>query len=279
MRVRRRRHLRQMRDAKHLTLGGDLLHLFAHRIGRLAADVRIHLVKDQNGNFIFRRQHGFQGQHHARHFARRRDGAQRPGRFAKVRRELKFNLVEAALFESSSRREEALSFIWFEPRYLGCYGVKRHVKLALLETQIVQLLAHGLGELRNHLLARGGKFFARAQKLHVEFSQRGVKSGKFRVAAFERLQFLFCLVAERDDFGECRAVFALERIDEIEPLLQFHEPRGINIHLVGIARKPGLQLAQCLAHLREQPDQIRRTGIHALQFGQHAANDAGLREQ
>jgi hypothetical protein len=52
MRVRRRGHLRQMRDAQHLPLRGNLLHLFADRIGRLAADVRVHLVKNQNGNFV-----------------------------------------------------------------------------------------------------------------------------------------------------------------------------------------------------------------------------------
>ena len=36
---------------------------------RLATNIGIHLIKNQNGNFILGRQHGFQGQHHARHFA------------------------------------------------------------------------------------------------------------------------------------------------------------------------------------------------------------------
>ena len=58
-----------MRDAQDLPLRGDLPHLFADGIRGFAADVRIHFVEDQHGNFVHRRQHGFQREHHARHFA------------------------------------------------------------------------------------------------------------------------------------------------------------------------------------------------------------------
>jgi hypothetical protein len=52
-----------------------------------------------------------------------------------------------------------------------CYGVDGHIKLALLETQIIELLAHGLRELRNNFAAFGGKVFARTQQLRVKLFQ------------------------------------------------------------------------------------------------------------
>ena len=86
-------------------------------------------------------------------------------------------------------------------------------------------------------------------------------------------------LAERDDFGQRRAVFALERMDEVQPLLELLQPRRVNVHFVGVARKLRLQFAQGGHGLRVQLSERRRAGIHALQFLQRAANDAGLREQ
>ncbi len=81
MRVRRRGDLRKMRDAQHLSLGGDLFHLLAHRIRRFAADVGVHFVEHEHGDFVLSRQHSLQCQHHPRHFAGGRDGPQRFHRF------------------------------------------------------------------------------------------------------------------------------------------------------------------------------------------------------
>lgn len=70
VRPRRRRDLRQVRDAEHLSPLRDLAHLLAHRAGRLAADVGIHFIEDEDGHLVFRGQDGLHCQHHPRHFAR-----------------------------------------------------------------------------------------------------------------------------------------------------------------------------------------------------------------
>ena len=56
LRRRSRGHLRQVRDAKHLMIGGQLPHLFAHRICDLAANIRVDFVKHQKRNRILRGQ-------------------------------------------------------------------------------------------------------------------------------------------------------------------------------------------------------------------------------
>ena len=84
--------LRQMRDAEHLPLLRDLPHLLAHRIGGLAADVRIHLVEHQHGDLVLGREHGLERQHDARQFAEGGDGAQRAGGLAGVGGELEFDV-------------------------------------------------------------------------------------------------------------------------------------------------------------------------------------------
>ena len=87
--------MRQMRDAKHLPLLRDLLHLLADGVGGLAADVGIHLVEHQHGYLVLGREHGLQRQHHPGQFARGGDGAQRAGRLAGIGGELEFDGVEA----------------------------------------------------------------------------------------------------------------------------------------------------------------------------------------
>ena len=72
----------------------DLPHLATDRHRRFAADVRVNFVEHQHRDFVLVRQHGFQSQHHARHFARRRNGPQRPGRLARIGRKLELNRVQ-----------------------------------------------------------------------------------------------------------------------------------------------------------------------------------------
>ena len=100
-----------------------------------------------------------------------------------------------------------------------------------------------------------------------------------RIAAFKLRQPVFRLVAERDDFGQRRAVFAPERVEEIQPLLELLQSRGINVHLFGITGKFGLQLAQRGRRLQCNPTRCARARVHALQFLQGAAHRARLREQ
>ena len=89
--------LRQVRDAEHLPLLRDLLHLLADGIGGLAADIGIHLVEHQHGDLVLGREHGLERQHHARQFARGRDGAQRAGGLAGVGGELELDRIQAVM--------------------------------------------------------------------------------------------------------------------------------------------------------------------------------------
>jgi hypothetical protein len=84
----------QVRDTQDLALLADLAHLFTHGVGGFAADVRVHFIKDEDRHFVLDGEDGFEGQHHAGHFAGRSDGAQRFGRLARVGRELEIDRVE-----------------------------------------------------------------------------------------------------------------------------------------------------------------------------------------
>ena len=182
MRVGRRRHLRQMRDAQNLPLGRDLLHLLADDVSGFAADIGVHFIKHQHGNFVFRGEHRFERKHHTRHFAGRRDGAQRFGRLAGIGRKLKFDDVE------SGRRRRGKLGVGGRRIQLPISGFQllRDVKFTLFEPQIFQLFADGFGQRRNNFFARGGKFFAGGNYFRIQFFQRGVEAGQFGVAAFER---------------------------------------------------------------------------------------------
>ena len=87
MRRRRRSDLRQVRDANHLMIAPQRLHLRADSMRDFAADVRVDLVEDEQRNRIVRGERGFDRQHQARDFAAGRDHAQRFQRFARIRRE------------------------------------------------------------------------------------------------------------------------------------------------------------------------------------------------
>lgn len=98
MRAGGRGHLGQVRDAQDLASRGNLVHFFADGVGGLAADVRVDFVEDEHGNFVLGGEDGFEGEHHARHFAGGCDGAQRFGGFAGVGGELEFDFVQAGWF-------------------------------------------------------------------------------------------------------------------------------------------------------------------------------------
>jgi hypothetical protein len=114
----------------------------------------------------------------------------------------------------------------------------------LLEAEVVKLLAHGFRELRNYFAAFGGKVFARAQQFRIQLLQFAVEPGQFAIAAFKLRQPAFRVVAKRNDLGQCRAVFALERVEEIQPFFEQLQLRRVNVHLLRVARKFRLQLAQ-----------------------------------
>ena len=68
----------------------------------------------------------------------------------------------------------------------------------------------------------------------------------------------------------------LSEWNEIQPLLQFLQARGIDVHFVRVMRKLGLQFAQRADAPARAARRLRRAGIHALQFLQRAAQHARL---
>ena len=124
-----RGHLRQVRNAQHLTLLGNLSHFLGDGIGCLTTHICIHLIKDQRGNLVHDRQHSLERKHHTGQLSRGCDGAQRPSWFAWVGRELEFNRIETMLRASCSRLRE----LFFGHRS------QQYIKAALPKTEVSQL--------------------------------------------------------------------------------------------------------------------------------------------
>src|SRR5262249_34077817 len=87
--------LRQVGDAEDLAVFGDLLHFLSDDIGRFAADIGVHFVKNQHRHLVLSGEDGFESADHPSRVGGGGDGAQRAGRFTGIRRELEFDGVEA----------------------------------------------------------------------------------------------------------------------------------------------------------------------------------------
>ena len=125
----------------------------------------------------------------------------------------------------------------------------------------------------------GGEVLANFPEFGGELGEFAINAGEFGVALFELLEFAASFVAERDDFGEGRAVFAFEGMDGVEAFLELLQTDGINVHLVGIMGEVGLEFAQNGNHLPVFVNEILRAGIDTLQLLQGAAEQTGLREE
>ena len=157
-------------------------------------------------------------------------------------------------------------------------GIEGHIEVALGEAERAEFFRHGLGEFGNQFLALGGKLLAGALQLAVELLQRRIEARQFRIALFERLKFQLRLRAERDHVAERRAVFAFEALQQVQPLLQFAQARGIEVHGVGVAGKLCLQFTPRFHSLLVRGEQRLRAHVHALEIVQHAPERAGLGE-
>src|SRR2546430_13553792 len=80
----------------------------------------------------------------------------------------------------------------------------------------------------------------------------------------------------RSDIGHGRAVFAPERLNEIEPFFERLQAGRVAVQLVGIVRKVALQVAEKGERLFVQREQANGVGIEPLQLLQCAAQRAGL---
>ena len=119
------------------------------------------------------------------------------------------------------------------------------VEAALFEAEIVELLADGLGELRDDLAAFGREGLAGAPQVGLELLPSSALMRANSASRCSRLlQFAPGFFAEGDDFGHRRAVFALERMNQVEALFELLQPGGVNVHLLGVAGEFGLQFVQ-----------------------------------
>ena len=151
--------------------------------------------------------------------------------------------------------------------------------MALFEAQRRELFHRRLAELRDEFTARGGKLTARPQHLSVDLLQLPVDSRQLLVARFQARELPLRVVAKRDDFRHARAVLAPERVQQIQPLLQFTQPLRVHIHMIGVARQFRLHLSQRRHRLLVGCGDGERAGIDTLQLMQRAAQCAGLRQQ
>jgi NCS1 family nucleobase:cation symporter-1 len=256
VRLARRRHRRQVGDAEHLPPTPDLPHLVAHGMGRLATDVGVDLVEHQDRDVVLRGQHGLEREHHAGEFARGRDRPQSPRRFARIRRELEFGGVEPA-----------------PHRFLERLQV--HREFALLETQVPQLGGRRPDQLRHRPTSRRSELAAGLPEFAFDTFEFGCEPG----AALGRVLQAACPLAslgpERDHVRHRPAVLPSERVQQVDPLLEFAESGGVEIDPVGIGGQPALQLPQVLHHL---PVQLRPGAggrIQPPQFVQGPTDPAG----
>ena len=246
-----------------------MTHFVADGVGGFAADVGIDFIENEDGHFILGGEHGLEGQHHARHFAGGRDGAQRARGFAGVGCELKFNGVEAG------QRGDEFS----AGEFLGRDGRERDIEMALLKAEVGELARGGFGEFRNRLAAARREFEAGFPEVGLHLCERGLQAREFGFALFERVELAQGLLAEGDHIGERAAVFAFERVQQIQALLHFLKSRGIDLDAVGVAGEVGLEIAQrgggAFLKLRER----RGGGIDAVNFLKQTAHRAELREE
>ena len=149
----------------------------------------------------------------------------------------------------------------------------------MLEAEVGELLADGLAELGNDFAAFGGKGLAGAPEFGFELLEFGVEAAQLGIALLQALELAPGFLAEGNDLGQGRAVFALEGVDEVEALFELLQPGGVNVGLVGVMGELRLQLAQGGHGLLVQGQERGGRGIHPLQFLQGAADDAGLGEE
>ena len=260
---------REVGDAEHLMLPGDLAHFVADGVGGFAADVGIDLIEDQHGHLVFAGEDGLEGEHHPRHFAGGGDGAERACGFAGVGCELKLDDVQTRAGRAKIGVGE----------FLGADAFERDVKLALLKAEVFKLARGGFGEFRDDFAAARGEVGAGAPEFSFHLVERGVEAREFGLALFEAGEFAAGLVAERDDVGERAAVFAFERVEEVQALFHFLKPGRIDFDAVGVAGEDGLQIVQraggAFVRLRER----RGGGIDALDFLKQPADGAELGEE
>jgi phosphoribosyl 1,2-cyclic phosphate phosphodiesterase len=153
------------------------------------------------------------------------------------------------------------------------------VEPTLLEAEIGQLAVHGLGEVRNGFSPLFREGLAAAEQVGVELPKGRVDPAQFGVALFELGELLAGGFAEVDDRGEGGAVFVLERLDEVEAILECLEPGGVEVDTVQVMGQVALQVLQGGDGLFVEGERAAGFRVEPLQFLQQTAQGAGAGEQ
>jgi len=109
------------------------------------------------------------------------------------------------------------------PAVRRCHG---HLEPALGEAQISQLFPDRFAESRTVLAAFGGEFAARPQNFRVEPRQLRIQPGQFPVALLQTVQLALGLGPKPGHLRQRRAVFALERVNQVQTLLELPQALG-----------------------------------------------------
>ena len=106
----------------------------------------------------------------------------------------------------------------------------------MLETEVGQLLADGAAQLRNGFSALSRKCLAATPKFSFELLQLAIDAKQLSISLFQVIESALGLFAAGQHVRQCRAVFALEGMDQIQALLELLQARWIDLDLIGIAR-------------------------------------------
>ena len=135
---------------------------------------------------------------------------------------------------------------------------------------------HGFGQLGNDLESRRGQLVANVFQLSIELLQFCIQSRQFAVTLFQLVELRPGFLTETDDVRQCGTVFALQRMDQVQTLVELLEALGVEVDLVGIRGKVVLEIVQRADGLLMLFGQSRRGGVDALQFLQDATQSTGL---
>ena len=211
------RHLRKMRDTKHLMVPRHQPQLGAHRVSHLTTDVRVNLVEHEDRDPVVSGQHGLRGEHHTRYLAARSYRAQRPHRFTGVRRESELDLVQ--------------------PRRTRLNLTERHVKRTMPEPQLLELAGDGLRQLLRDTPAVGRQLSARRRETLPQLAQQDIQLGQPLLPRAELVQAFLRIRKERQDFRDRRTVLPFQAVKQSHAILDRPQTRRIAVNPLRAVRQ------------------------------------------
>ena len=242
-----RRDLRQMRHAEHLL--PRLCHspeLFGNLLCRPSADARVDLVEDQRRDRVLLRQHILHRQHDPRQLAAGRDLCHRPERLAHVGRHQEPHKVKPCL--------------------LRLLLLKLTLELHLRHVQLRKFCLDALLKLNRSPLARLAQRKPRLLDFLVLFRQLRPQPLDFIACKFDLVELALRLLQKRQHVLHARAIFPLQLVQHIEPLLDLlqllRRIRQLVAHIPRFLRRV-LRGVDKLRHLLVQRCHIVRHTLHA----------------